>query len=57
MHSIFDDLQGIGPKRKKALMLKFGSVENIKKASLEDLKSVKKLPETIANQIYDFFHS
>ena len=57
MHSIFDDLQGVGPKRKKSLMLKFGSVENIKKASLKDLKSVKNLPEIIVNQIYDFFHS
>ncbi len=57
IHSIFDDLQGIGPKRKKTLMLEFGSVENIKKASLEDLKSVKNIPEIIANHIYDFFHS
>ena len=38
-------------------MLEFGSVENIKKASLEDLKSVKNIPEIIANHIYDFFHS
>ena len=57
VHSIFDDLQGIGPKRKKSLMLKFGSVENIKKASLKELKSVKNLPEIIVNQIYNFFHS
>ena len=55
--SIFDDLPGIGPKRKKSLLIKFGSVENIKKASLEDLKSAKNIPVTIANQIYDFFHS
>jgi len=57
VHSIFDDLPGIGPKRKKSLLSKFGSVENIKKASLEDLKSTKNVPEIIANQIYDFFHS
>ncbi len=55
--SVFDDLSGIGPKRKKSLLLRFGSVENIKKASLDDLKSTKKIPEIIANQIYDFFHS
>ena len=56
IRSIFDDLPGIGPKRKKSLLSKFGSVENIKKASLKDLKSAKNIPETIANQIYDFFH-
>ena len=57
VRSIFDDLPGIGPKRKKSLLLKFGSAENIKKASLEDLESTKNVPEIIANQIYDFFHS
>jgi len=57
LYSIFDDLPGIGPKRKKTLLLKFGSLENIKKASLEDLKSLKNLPKIVANQIYDFFHS
>ena len=55
--SIFDDLSGIGPKRKKSLLIKFGSIENIKKASLDDLKSAKNIPGIIANQIYDFFHS
>ena len=57
VYSIFDDLPGIGPKRKKSLMKKFGSTENLKKASLEDLKSTKNVPNIIANQIYDFFHS
>ena len=31
VHSIFDDLPGIGPKRKKSLLLKFGSATNLKK--------------------------
>ena len=57
VHSIFDDLPGIGPKRKKSLLTKFGSAENLKKASLEDLRSTKNMPDIIANQIYDFFHS
>ena len=57
VRSIFDDLPGVGPKRKKSLLLKFGSAENIKKASLEDLRSTKNVPEIIANQIYEFFHS
>ena len=57
IRSIFDDLPGIGPKRKKSLLLRFGSLKNVKKASLEDLRSTKNVPEFIANQIYDFFHS
>ena len=57
VHSIFDDLPGIGPKRKKSLLLKFGSAENLEKASLKDLRSIKNVPNIIANQIYNFFHS
>ena len=39
------------------LLSLFGNVDNIKNASLDDLKSSKNLPEKIANKIYDFFHS
>ncbi len=55
--SIFDEISGLGPKRKKMLLALFGNVDNIKNASLDDLKSSKNLPEKIANKIYDFFHS
>ena len=57
LHSVFDELKGVGPKRKKQLMLHFGSVNNIKNASLSELKEVKSLPNTIINKVYEFFHS
>ena len=57
LDSVFNELYGVGPKRKKLLMMHFGSVEKIKKASKQELKSVKGLPNTIIEKVYDFFHS
>ncbi len=56
LHSIFNELDGIGPKRKKMLMSHFGSVEKIKNASKNDLEMVTGLPKSIINKVYDFFH-
>jgi excinuclease ABC subunit C len=41
LHSVFDDIQGIGPKRKALLLKRFGSIENLKSASLAEIQSVK----------------
>tara|TARA_B100001057_G_C22007342_1_gene628398 strand:- start:15 stop:503 length:489 start_codon:yes stop_codon:yes gene_type:complete len=57
VRSVFDDLDGIGPERKKILKKHFGTVENIKLATLEELKEVKTIPEKILEQIYEYFHS
>ena len=57
LRSIFEDLSGIGPKRKKLLMLHFGSIENLKTATLEELEKVKNLPASVINKVYEFFHS
>ena len=57
MRSIFDELKGIGPKRKKILMLHFGTVEKIRTATLEDLKKIKNIPIKKLEEIYEFFHS
>ena len=54
---VFDDIQGIGPQRKKILKKHFGTVENIKTASLEDLKQVKSIPFAMLKKIYEYFHS
>ena len=57
LHSVFEDLSGIGPKRKKILMLYFGSIENIKTATLKELQKVKNVPTSVINKVYEFFHS
>ncbi|MBD3373470.1 excinuclease ABC subunit C [candidate division KSB1 bacterium] len=54
--SELDTIKGIGPTRKNLLLTSFGSLENIKRASLSELQTVGKLPESIANHIYSFFH-
>ena len=57
MRSVFDEIKGIGPKRKKALTQHFGSIENIKKAKFEELKKVKNIPIKNLEEIYEFFNS
>lgn len=52
--SVLDEIPGIGPKRKKQLLKSFGSVENIKKASLEELKQAG-MPEKTAQNILQYF--
>ena len=55
--SVFDDLKGIGPERKKILKKHFGSLEQLKLASLKELKEIKSIPENILEKIYEYFHS
>jgi excinuclease ABC subunit C len=54
--SSLDDIPGIGPARRKALMKGFKSIEDIRNASVEELAALPEIPENIAQQIYDFFH-
>ncbi len=53
--SVLDDINGIGDKRKKALLKAFGSVDNIKKATVEELAEVEGMNRLAAQQVYDFF--
>ena len=55
VHSLLDDIPGIGPTRRKALMKYFGSIEEIKTADVETLKNVPGIPPNIAQEIYSFF--
>ncbi|MCF6216228.1 MAG: excinuclease ABC subunit UvrC [Emcibacter sp.] len=57
MHkSILDGLPGIGPSRKKALLLHFGSAKAVEGAALTDLEAVKGISHQLAQNIYDYFH-
>ncbi|WP_026492403.1 MULTISPECIES: excinuclease ABC subunit UvrC [unclassified Butyrivibrio] len=55
--SSLDEIPGVGPARRKALMRHFKSIEEIRNADVETLKQVPEIPENQAKQIYEFFHS
>jgi excinuclease ABC subunit C len=55
--SVFDEIKGIGPKRKKDLLLHFGTIKKIKSASLEELKKIKTIPLKKLEELYEFFNS
>ena len=54
--SLLDQIDGIGKQRKRSLLNHFGSARSVESASLEDLKSVDGIEESIAKKIYDYFH-
>ncbi len=56
VHSLLDDIPGIGETRRKALMRKFKSVENIRDASLEELTETESMNAGSAQKVYEFFH-
>ncbi|MCB1503796.1 MAG: excinuclease ABC subunit UvrC [Hyphomicrobiaceae bacterium] len=51
-----DEIGGIGPTRRRALMAHFGSAKAVSRAGVEDLKAVAGISEEMAQRIYDFFH-
>ena len=55
LHSILDDIPYIGNKRRKDLLMKFGSVEQVKKASLEELLEVPSIDKKAAQSIIEYF--
>ncbi len=55
VRSVLDEIPGVGPARRKALMKHFGSIEEIKEASVEKLCEVREIPEHIAEQIHEYF--
>ncbi|CAN5314759.1 excinuclease ABC subunit UvrC [soil metagenome] len=55
--STLDDVPGIGPARKKALLMHFGTARAVKNASLEDLRKAPGVSILMAQGIYDYFHA
>ena len=55
--SPLDDVPGIGPARKKALLMHFGTARAVRNASLEDLQKAPGVSKTMAQGLYDFFHA
>ncbi len=51
-----DEIAGIGPSRKRALLHHFGTAKAVSRAALADLRSVEGVSESLAKQIYDHFH-
>ena len=57
VHSVLDDIPGVGPTRRKALMKAFSNIADIREASVEELEKIPNIPRNIAEEIYSFFHS
>ena len=56
VRSVLDDIPGVGPARRKALMRHFKSIDDIRSADAAQLSQVPEIPEHIAEEIYSFFH-
>ena len=56
VHSILDDIEGIGPARRKALMRHYTSLDDIRKAKIEELAQIPSMNEKAAESVYKFFH-
>ena len=57
VHSVLDDIPGIGATRRKALMKKFLSLDGIRNADVETLAAIPSMNEQAAKSVYEFFHS
>jgi excinuclease ABC subunit C len=55
--SPLDEVPGIGPARKKALLMHFGTARAVRNASLDDLQRAPGVSKGVAQQVYDFYHA
>lgn len=56
VRSVLDDIPGVGPSRRKALMREFKSIDAIKKATVEELAQTSSMNLKVAKEVYKFFH-
>ncbi|CBK73234.1 excinuclease ABC, C subunit [Butyrivibrio fibrisolvens 16/4] len=56
VHSFLDDISGIGPKRRKALMKRFISADKMAEATLEELAATEGMNQEAASNVYNYFH-
>lgn len=56
VHSILDDIPGVGPARRKDLIRSFENIEAIRNATVDDLKELPSMNEKSAQEVYKFFH-
>ncbi len=56
LKSVLDDIEGVGPTRRRALMKYFKTIEAIKEATAEEITKAPSMNEKVAKSIYDFFH-
>lgn len=54
--SVLDEIPGIGPARRKALMRTFASIEDVRNASEEELEAIPEMNPQAARSVYEFFH-
>lgn len=57
VRSVLDEIEGVGPVRRKALMKYFMDIEAIKNADMEELMKVPNITEQVARKVYEYFHS
>ena len=56
VHSVLDDIRGVGPARRKALMRHFKDIGKIRQATVEELTQVDGITQNVAEEIFAFFH-
>lgn len=55
--SVLDEIPGVGPARRKALLKTFKDVERIREATLEELEQTPDITKSVAREVYEFFHN